>query len=664
MIIKELILNNYGLFSGECKFDVAPRSKYGRVRPVVLFGGKNGAGKTTFLESLKLLLYGRRAIGERISQREYEEALLARVHRNKNENTRAPYAKIGLTFDHVTAGVKHEYFVERSWMVKRGNKIDEFFRVERDKKPLDDISSLHWESFISDIVPERLAQLFFFDGEKIKSIAEDISSNAAIAEAIQSLLGLDAVQSLKSDLMIYRTRLLKQADPEAYGRELDDIQTKIANAQQEAGVIAHELAEVGSQIDGVVCSISSIELRLAEKGGTFADRRTANKHETEILHRRIREREQAIRDASEGILPLALCPSIVTTLLGQLRQEEIARETQSAVRQVDAVGSYLRNATKQPEVRAFLEQHLSAYRDKLGAIADKPSIHGLSARDVMQLEQALTVRLTEERRNVQEHLVKLEADTTALHEIEKDLDRAPDEADLQELLAALAERNRELGGLNEKQVQLKERKARLDQQLAGLSRDKDKLDIKKKLGDAENEKLERLTKLGPALDLYRDRLTRAKIAVLESEVSACFNKLARKSDFVKAIRINATTFAVSVLDQQGREVPKEDLSSGEKQIFAIAMLWGLARTSGRPLPVVVDTPLGRLDSDHRANLIHNYFPHAGHQVILLSTDTEVDQGLFRELSPAVSHCWHLTYDEQEGRTFHTEEYFWRERATA
>jgi len=660
VIIKKIVLENYGLFSGRCEFDLAPRTKYGKVRPVILFGGKNGAGKTTLLDALRLLLYGRRSIGDRTSVREYEEVLLSKVHRNKNENSRAQFAKIGLSFEHVTAGTKHDYLVERSWMVKRGNKIEEFFKVERDGRPLDDISSVHWESFISDIVPERLSQLFFFDGEKIKNIAEDISSNAAISEAIQSLLGLDTVQALKSDLAIYRARLLKQANPDAYGQQMAENEAKVSAMQAELEGVVAEMAEVGTQIDGVICSIGNLDARLAERGGSFADKRSVNKRETEELHRRVHEREQAIRETCEGALQFVLCPKVTAHLIAQMRQEESTREKQSALQQVDAVGGFLRSAAKSPSIRSFLDEQLLSYRQTIGEGGSDQAIHWFSPREAIQIEQAVTTRLAEDVRKIRENLVSLEQDSRTLQEIEKDLDRAPEAEDLKELFETLARRNQELGSLHERNARLKERRARLEQQLLGLQRDAEKIALKIEVGKADSEKLDRLAKLGPAFELYREKLTRAKIAVLESEVTTCFNRLARKSDFVKAIRIDPNSFAVNVLDQQGRAVPKEELSSGEKQIFAIAMLWGLARTSGRPLPVVVDTPLGRLDSDHRANLIENYFPNAGHQVILLSTDTEVDQGLFRELSPAISHCYHLTYDSKQGHTVATEEYFWRD----
>ena len=116
------------------------------------------------------------------------------------------------------------------------------------------------------------------------------------------------------------------------------------------------------------------------------------------------------------------------------------------------------------------------------------------------------------------------------------------------------------------------------------------------------------------------------------------------------IRIDPITFAATLIDRRGSEVPKAALSAGEKQIYAIAMLWALAKTSGRPLPMIIDTPLARLDSEHRSNLVQRYFPAASHQVILLSTDTEIDHELLNELGSNVSHTFRLDYDPTDGRT--------------
>ena len=87
----------------------------------------------------------------------------------------------------------------------------------------------------------------------------------------------------------------------------------------------------------------------------------------------------------------------------------------------------------------------------------------------------------------------------------------------------------------------------------------------------------------------------------------------------------------------------------------------LLTCSGRSLPLVIDTPLGRLDSKHRERLVKEYFPRAAHQVVVLSTDTEVDQRFYEDLAPHLSHSYHLQFDEETGSTKVEEGYFWRAR---
>jgi DNA sulfur modification protein DndD len=151
-------------------------------------------------------------------------------------------------------------------------------------------------------------------------------------------------------------------------------------------------------------------------------------------------------------------------------------------------------------------------------------------------------------------------------------------------------------------------------------------------------------------------LTVAKTKELECQALESFQRLSRKDDFVQRFRINPETFAVSLYDSRGEILPKSSLSAGEKQIYAISLLWGLAKVSGRPLPMIIDTPLGRLDSHHRSNLVKHYFPVAAHQVILLSTDTEVDRVQYDKLRPQTSHAYRLV--DHPGWTEAEEGYFW------
>lgn len=122
--------------------------------------------------------------------------------------------------------------------------------------------------------------------------------------------------------------------------------------------------------------------------------------------------------------------------------------------------------------------------------------------------------------------------------------------------------------------------------------------------------------------------------------------------------IDPATFAITLLDDAGREIPKQRLSEGEKQIFAVSVLWGLSRTSARPLPAIIDTPMARLDAKHRQKLVERYFPHASHQVVILSTDTEIERKYFYDLQPHIARAYHLNYDEKSKATTAEEGYFW------
>ncbi len=83
------------------------------------------------------------------------------------------------------------------------------------------------------------------------------------------------------------------------------------------------------------------------------------------------------------------------------------------------------------------------------------------------------------------------------------------------------------------------------------------------------------------------------------------------------------------------------MKAGEQQMFAIATLWALREVSGRPLPVIIDTPLSRLDDDHRRAMLAEFMPQVAQQVIVLATTTEFDEETFAFLQPAVSRAYLL-----------------------
>jgi len=186
----------------------------------------------------------------------------------------------------------------------------------------------------------------------------------------------------------------------------------------------------------------------------------------------------------------------------------------------------------------------------------------------------------------------------------------------------------------------------------------DKLHASFMESDGNNRALDHAHKAKSSLAEFAQKVSIMKIKDVENEFINSFKRLARKGDISIRAKIEPETFAVKIFDNFNNEISKDNLSAGEKQIYAITILEALAKTSARKLPIIIDTPLGRLDSKHRRKLIENYFPTASHQVIILSTDTEIDESFHKSLSDHISHAIKLDYKESIASTIADEGYFW------
>jgi DNA sulfur modification protein DndD len=673
MLLRKIFLENYGLYSGKIEFDLVPRIKYRKERPIILLGGKNGSGKTTLLDAIRLVLYGRAVLGNRVTQREYESFLRKKIYRGKASILPQTHARVAIEFDHAVIGERSTYFVERSWTLKGKDGVNEFLKILNNGKIIEDVTPDFWRGFIEEIIPERLSQFFFFDGEKIKNIAEDKSGNRVLADSIKTLLGLDIVERLKADLSIYTAREAKKTTGWEGKKAWEKAEEKIAIVKQEISLKLDELANVRTTIDGILADIRKRENRLHREGHVFAIKHDKLKSEKSRLGDRITELEGQIRTECEKTFPFSLCPSIVKLLRTQMQKENELRRWMVVQDELkDLLDEILTNIAstatklgKRPveKITHLVRTTITSRTNNNSQLKGVREIHCFSEYDSRKILSWANNAEKRSLHRVRKAVSELDSSIAKLRKITRELTKIPDEDQVKPLFEELSFLNQRLGEFQHKSKQLQDQIKKREFNLKSLQRDlKRHIDRQMDRGLMER-RLSLVKNIQAALDTYLTKLTDKKISQLRLTVAEGFNILSRKVDIIKNIDINPETFAVTLYDQAGKAIPKEDLSSGEKQLYAVAMLWGLAKTSGLPLPVIIDTPLGRLDSDHRHNLINNYFPHASHQVILLSTDTEVDQKLFRELNPNISHCYHLIYGQESGNTKVKEEYFWKESRT-
>ena len=144
-----------------------------------------------------------------------------------------------------------------------------------------------------------------------------------------------------------------------------------------------------------------------------------------------------------------------------------------------------------------------------------------------------------------------------------------------------------------------------------------------------------------ALNDYEERILKLRLTSLSKHFIDAFGGLVSRKSLVRDVIVDPNTFQLKLLGEEGREITPSELSAGERQLFAISMLWALGRTSGRELPMIIDTPLSRLDRQHRTNLMANYVPWSSAQVIMLCTDTELTPDLADIITPYVSRRFEI-----------------------
>jgi DNA sulfur modification protein DndD len=222
----------------------------------------------------------------------------------------------------------------------------------------------------------------------------------------------------------------------------------------------------------------------------------------------------------------------------------------------------------------------------------------------------------------------------------------------------LKELSHELGLTEEHIRSYAEEIRKSEMRLAECKRNLDARAKKQYDHDVQSHRVSLANDVQDVLDDYVAELQQAKAEELSALLFQCFTKLSRKGDTIKRIEIAPDDLAVTIYEKGGSITPKTELSVGEKQIYAIALLWALTIASRRPLPFIIDTPLGRLDSDHRRNLVTEFFPKASHQMIVFSTDTEINEIYFGKLKANISRSYHLSFDSVESKTTVDEGYFW------
>ncbi|HEX9952159.1 MAG TPA: AAA family ATPase, partial [Rubricoccaceae bacterium] len=196
MILRSVTFTDFGVYGGTQTLDLTPDAEGDYDRPIVLFRGKNGVGKTTFVEGVRLALHGSLALGPRISRKAYEHHLRRRIHRPASDVIVPPLgASVRVVLELVRDGEHHVYEVLREWR-STGIGLTESVSVFEDDAPPAYVAPDDYDAFLRELVPAVSGDLFFFDGEKLDLLVNDEAADEAMRGAVEQLLGLHLVSLL------------------------------------------------------------------------------------------------------------------------------------------------------------------------------------------------------------------------------------------------------------------------------------------------------------------------------------------------------------------------------------------------------------------------------------------------------------------------------------
>ena len=646
MIINKLQLHNFGVYASDNTF------VFNNKKPVVLIGGMNGRGKTTFLEAILLALYGKNSFAVQESNHGAYGKYLA-AHTNTYDKTNESFVELEFTVEE--DGKNNVYNVIRSWntnvkiikdsvaVKKNGN--DDYFLAK------------NWTMFVESILPSALANFYFFDGEKIAELAENESS-IQMKSSIKALLGINVIDLLENDI----TRIIKRLDVDesedynsAYVEELRRIKDEKTAILR---LIDDEILELEKRLNRINKRIDKKTEEFNAKGGQIASQSKDLYAEKISLNTECNNIQEEYLDLAASVLPLSMIKDELKSILSKAEIEKENNSMSIAIKKIDQLFKDYSGKTNQSsdDINQFIK-----YLKKQAKKKETKNIFDLSDNAYLQLSMLLANELENTENNYCSIKSKEEKILKRINEIDNYLSVDIDEKAIARIYKKICELQNERIDI-EVQIDLKKKQritanGECQKATTEFNRFVEKVIAAMERGDDE-QRIHKYALIAQQLATkYRTELQKSKISNLAETMTKCYKKILGKKNLIDRIEMDAETLDYHYIDVNGNEVMKSSLSAGEKQLMVIAMLWALAECSGKMLPVIIDTPLARLDSRHRKALIERYFPNASSQTIILSTDSEIDYNYYELIKRYVSNEFTLVYNENEKRSYVKTGYF-------
>lgn len=620
-------------------------------RPVVLVKALNGSGKTTLLTALQVGLYGDRAI-DGMRRSEYEQLISGLQRQDAVGNA---VVEIDVLVE--IGGLPRHLQLRREWR-NQSNGFSEDLRVSENGS-LNREFSQSWDEFIGSILPAELVQLFLFDGEKIEALANPERLPELLKRATEVFLGIGGIDSLGNDLKALerRTALKNKASSsefEAARSHLQALVEQVKELERALQTLTQEKASAQNAAEQMQAALDKFTKDAERRGLAAYQQAAAIRQVVEAARARVQQLRASVANAiSDPVLPTAWLPELWDKYRAAWEEDQYARHAKLLgqefrrrdQRVMASLGTSVSKSAAEA-VRKALAEDLQRHTKPRSA--KRALLQNAAPRDAeLQLQHG--------RERLRDDLENLQQAQAELDRAEQHIGQIPAEEQIGEILTSLQSHARaaasaqaHLDGVTQRLV---DAQSHLDHLRARMNATQDRLGTDFKDRSLEAKSLEASARTRKTLSLFKDRLLASKAHWLSEMISAEFRDLMRKKNLIARVIVDPATYRVSIEDGRQHELPMDRLSAGERQLLAIAVLSALIKERKGRFPVVVDTPLARLDQKHRSTLIQRFFATVSHQVVILSTDQEVDGLAYEALKPYTAAEFSLDFDDVTGSTF-------------
>ncbi len=630
MKFKSIAIENLFSYHGSIKFELNNDKQ-----PITLIIGENGFGKTSFINSIKLALHG---ISKDLLQIGAQSLTKSEfVLGSKDKNFSGMLNRNAKASGENSAKVVIEIDEGETFKVERTFQFDSKGYTETLALIDEDGSVFATDSEAQDIINSKLsptmAKFFFFDGEKVQTIAD--FSHEEFTKMLEDVLELDIYDQMIKDSESIIRKITNNELNSDLQEEVEAKHTIITNLAQEIEDTKEKLKyEQKTILKEMNASLSRVEKKLSQLKGKF----TASITQAKEKYRELTEEKKLLTDKLKQATLVQL-----PLLLNKKLSQKVSKDIDENYRGKIQIDSQLL-AQKKEELLSLLDKEASivanAFDKVFTAASDKQSVlfadpyriekqyDSLESIDLQTLLKSLSSNRQELQETDQE-LKSLEA--------QRDIELKDAEADRNEerdLLKSIGHQEAVCEALEIKISQLSEEYKNLQSEYAKLTIVEHKHDLTKKKIDTLHSVINVATQM-------KQKIKKDKRLSLEKTINEKFIQLRKEGYEADSIKLDEN-FNINIYDKDGRAMDILSSSSGQKQIIATALIWGISEYIPEEIPMIIDTPLGRLDERNQTRILNEFYPNASTQVIILPTPSELRHTGFKQLKEHIEQVYILS----------------------